>query len=85
MADEASGYVTHIYPPPHEWLLFRLSDEKNVPKDGYFQIMQTDANYKEAYSLLLSAAINRMVVNVRATATISPKNFAEVADLWVNW
>lgn len=83
--DCAVGMVTHIYPPRSEWFFFRLDDETRTPKSNYYQVMQTHANYKEVYSLLLAAAINRLTVNVRATADITEKNFAEVADIWVNW
>jgi len=85
MADTANGLVTRLYPPNKSWLNFRISDDTVVPKDGYFQVSQSHANYKEIYSLLLAAAINRLTVHVATTKAVTTTSYADVDYVWVDW
>jgi hypothetical protein len=85
MAKTAAGLVTQLYPPNKSWLNFRISDTTVVPKDGIFQLPQSHANYKEAYSLLLAAAINRLNVGVKTVSDVKNTEYAAVDYVWVEW
>ena len=85
MADTAYGLVTLIYPPNKSWLNFKISDSSVVPKDGYFQVFQSHANYKETYSLLLAAAINRFNVKVKTVTDVKTTEYANVEWVMVTW
>ena len=85
MADTAKGLVTQLYPPNKSWLNFKISDDTVLPKDGYFQVSQSHANYKETYSLLLAAAINRLTVGVKTSKTVKTTEYADVEYVWVDW
>jgi hypothetical protein len=66
-------------------LNFKISDTKVLPKGGYFQLFQTHPNYKETYSLLLAAALNRLTVSVYTTKDVKSTEYAEVEYVAVNW
>jgi hypothetical protein len=85
MADKASGLVTQLYPPAKSWLNFTINDTTVVPKDGYFQVFQSHPNYRETYTLLLAAALNRLTVNVHTTKDVKSTEYAKVDYVWVNW
>ena len=55
------------------------------PKDGYFQLNQSHANYNALYSLALSAAINGYKLRIRTESDITPTEYATVRYMTVDW
>jgi hypothetical protein len=68
-----------------EGAFIKLEKPDVEPKDGYFRLNQSDANYHAMYSLALAAAINRYVLQIRTKGDISPFRHAEVSYLVVDW
>lgn len=73
----ARGKITRIYPDPIQCYI-QLDTQNPRPKDGYYKLLLSHANYNAIYSLCLSAAINDMEVKIRAESDIISSEHAEV-------
>jgi hypothetical protein len=80
----ATGKVARIY-ADGDGAFIKLEKPDVEPKDGYFRLNQSTANYHAMYSLALAAAINRYTLQIRTVSAISPFQHAEVAYLVVDW
>lgn len=83
MAVSAKGYVRRVY-PDKGGCYFRLSDTKNVPKDGYFRIKKNHPNYTSLYALLLLSTTKGYRLWARAKSNIVKTKHAEVSYLVVD-
>ena len=62
-----------------------LQNENGVPLQGTFQLLRTHPGFNAMYSLVLSAAANRYVINLGGPDPISPGGFTKVISAFVDW
>lgn len=87
MAFRVGGKVQRLYVTSGR-VFIRLSGipAADTPKDGYFQLSQDHPNYDALYSLALTAAVNRLPLQIRIIGNdIDPSQVADVAYMVVDW
>jgi hypothetical protein len=86
MAVRVRGKVVRLYVRTGE-VNIRLAGlpAEDTPKDGYFRLQQTHTNYNALYSLALSAAVNRLDLDIRAVDEIDPANVADISYMVIDW
>ena len=86
MANYVTGKVARVYTDRGGTYIRLEGLASNVsPRDGYFLLQTTHPNYNSLYSLLLTAATNRLDLQIRTVDEISPGLHAVVAYMVVDW
>lgn len=86
MANFVTGKVSRVYATKGQTFVKLAGLTSNVsPKDGYFKLQKSHDNYNALYSLLLSAATNRLSLSIRTVDEISSSEHAVVAYMVVDW
>ena len=80
-----NGMVERIYPSEGGTYIRLDIPAAERPKDGYFRLDTSHANYNALYSLALVAAVNRYRLTIRTKNDITPTEHAEVAYMVVDW
>jgi hypothetical protein len=85
MAVRATGTVSRLYVRA-EALNIRLAVAPSLqPKDEYFTLAVEHPNYYSLLSLAMSAAVNRLPLQIRTQAEISATEAALVEYMVVDW
>lgn len=86
MAVSATGRVRRIYTHENEcYIRLEGTPSSQTPKDGYFKLLMSHRNYNALYSLAVVAAVNRYMLRIRTTSTITSTQHAEVVYMVVDW
>ena len=86
MALYVTGTISRLYVSAEGCYITLSGMSPSVtPKEGYFLLKLTHANYAALYSLILSAAINRYKIGIRTLKTISTSSYPEITYILVDW
>jgi len=86
MATKASGKLNTVYiEGRNTYLRFDGLSANLRPRNGNFTLQNSHANYKEFFTLALTAAVNRYNITVLTTKDIKSTENAIIKSMWVNW
>jgi len=84
MAHYVKGKVKRLYPDANGCYI-KLQYTGDKPKDEYFRLLKTHANYNSLYSLAVASAINGYELHIRTANEIVSTQHGEVVYMVVDW
>lgn len=84
MAVRVTDKVVRLYPNKYGCYI-RLKNPAHKPKDGYFKLEKSHANYETLLSIATMAAMSRKKLTIRTTQDIVSTRHAEISYLVLDW
>ncbi len=84
----ATGKVTRLFPDRTDCYIrldFTPPSGEPKPKDDYFRLEKSHANYNSLYSLAVVAAVNGYNLQIRTSGEIVAAEYPTVAYMVVDW
>ena len=85
MANRAVGKVSFISVQDDATLIGLDIDKTNGPLDGIFKLLPSDPNYNARYTLVLTAAVNRLPLLIRTRGEMTPTEHAGIRFVLLDW